>query len=56
MHWASNARKAGIGIMLESSEGIKLECSLRMGFSSSHKAGCHGVGGLFEFAVGGEPS
>ena len=36
MDGASNARKAGIGIMLESLEGLKLECSLRMGFSASN--------------------
>ena len=36
MEGASNARKAEIGIMFESPESIKLECSLKMGFSASN--------------------
>ena len=36
MDGVSNARKARIGIMLGSLEGLKLECSLRMDFSASN--------------------
>ena len=36
MDGASNARGARIGIVLESSEGIKLECLLKLGFSTSN--------------------
>ena len=36
MDGASNARGARIGIVLESFEGIKLECLLKLGFSTSN--------------------
>lgn len=32
----SNAHGAGIGIILKSLEGIKLECSLKLGFQASN--------------------